>query len=140
MRGVHAHRGAARALGARLIHSAAAHGLRGGRVRVVPAGAGTAEQGFGWTNRCGKGNAEDTVTSGLEGAWTSTPTQWSMMYLSNLYAYDWEKTRSPAGAIQWTPKDGLAAGTVPAAVIIIGTAFSNSATQSITALYPAKFD
>ena len=61
----------------------------------------------------GKGNAEDTVTSGLEGAWTATPTQWSMMYLANLFAYEWEQTRSPAGALQWQPKDGAAAGTVP---------------------------
>ncbi len=92
-----------------------AHGAHkpDGCTGVEPAGAGTSEQGFGWTNRCGKGNAEDTVTSGLEGAWTSTPTQWSMMYLSNLYAYDWEQTLSPGGAIQWQPKDGAAAGTVP---------------------------
>ena len=78
-----------------------------------PAGAEVAEQSFGWTNKCGKGNAEDTVTSGLEGAWTQTPTQWSMMYLANLFAYDWEQTRSPAGALQWQPKDGAAAGSVP---------------------------
>ena len=71
------------------------------------------EQGFGWKNVCGKGNAEDTVTSGLEGAWTATPTQWSIMYLANLFAYDWEQTRSPAGALQWQPKDNAAAGTVP---------------------------
>ena len=71
------------------------------------------EQGFGWKNTCGKGNAEDTVTSGLEGAWTATPTQWSMMYLANLFAYEWEQTRSPAGALQWQPRDGAAAGTVP---------------------------
>jgi catalase-peroxidase len=62
------------------------------------------EQGLGWKNVCGKGNAEDTVTSGLEGAWTATPTQWSIMYLANLFAYDWEQTRSPAGALQWQPK------------------------------------
>ena len=71
------------------------------------------EQGLGWKNVCGKGNAEDTVTSGLEGAWTATPTQWSMMYLANLFAYEWEQTRSPAGALQWQPKEGAAAGTVP---------------------------
>ena len=78
-----------------------------------PAAAGLEEQGLGWTNSCGKGNAEDTVTSGLEGAWTAAPTQWSMMYLSNLFAFEWEQTRSPAGAIQWVPKDGQAANTVP---------------------------
>jgi len=78
-----------------------------------PAAAAIEEQGFGWKNKCGKGHSEDTVTSGLEGAWTATPTQWSMMYLANLYAYEWEQTRSPAGAVQWVPKDGQAAGTVP---------------------------
>ena len=78
-----------------------------------PTGEVIVEQGFGWKNTCGKGNAEDTVTSGLEGAWTATPTQWSMMYLANLFAYEWEQTRSPAGALQWQPKDGAAAGTVP---------------------------
>ena len=78
-----------------------------------PTGEAIGEQGFGWKNTCGKGNAEDTVTSGLEGAWTATPTQWSMMYLANLFAYEWEQTRSPAGALQWQPKDGAAAGTVP---------------------------
>jgi catalase-peroxidase len=71
------------------------------------------EQGLGWKNVCGKGNAEDTVTSGLEGAWTATPTQWSIMYLANLFAYDWEQTRSPAGALQWQPKGNAAAGSVP---------------------------
>jgi catalase-peroxidase len=78
-----------------------------------PTGEVIVEQGFGWKNTCGKGNAEDTVTSGLEGAWTATPTQWSMMYLANLFAYEWEQTRSPAGALQWQPRDGAAAGTVP---------------------------
>jgi catalase-peroxidase len=78
-----------------------------------PTGEAIVEQGFGWKNTCGKGNAEDTVTSGLEGAWTATPTQWSMMYLANLFAYEWEQTRSPAGALQWQPEDGAAAGTVP---------------------------
>ena len=64
--------------------------------RSEPTGEAIVEQGFGWKNTCGKGNAEDTVTSGLEGAWTATPTQWSMMYLANLFAYEWEQTRSPA--------------------------------------------
>ncbi|NNL66798.1 MAG: catalase/peroxidase HPI [Myxococcales bacterium] len=78
-----------------------------------PAAEPVEAQGFGWKNQCGKGNAEDTVTSGLEGAWTAAPTQWTMMYLSNLFAFEWEQTRSPAGAIQWIPKDGQAANTVP---------------------------
>jgi catalase-peroxidase len=92
-----------------------AHGARKpeGCLDVEPAGEGVEEQGMGWNNSCGKGKAEDTITSGLEGAWTASPSQWSMMYLSNLYAYDWEQTRSPAGAIQWVPKGGAAAGTVP---------------------------
>ena len=82
-------------------------------VGVEPAGEALEEQGFGWNNRCGKGHSEDTVTSGFEGAWTAAPTRWSMMYLSNLFAFDWEMTKSPAGAIQWVPVDGQAEGTVP---------------------------
>ena len=78
-----------------------------------PAAAPVEQQGLGWKNSCGKGNAEDTTGAGLEGAWTAAPTQWTMMYLQNLFAYEWEQTRSPAGAIQWKPKDGAAAGTVP---------------------------
>ncbi|WP_405227803.1 catalase/peroxidase HPI [Lentisalinibacter sediminis] len=78
-----------------------------------PAAADLEEQGLGWQNKCGKGNAEDTITSGLEGAWTQTPTQWSMLYLANLFNFEWEQTRSPAGAIQWVPKDGAAADSVP---------------------------
>jgi catalase-peroxidase len=78
-----------------------------------PAAAGLEEQGFGWTNRCGSGNAGDTVTSGLEGAWTTTPVKWSMNYLENLLAYEWVMTKSPAGATQWIPKDPAAADIVP---------------------------
>jgi len=78
-----------------------------------PAGAGLEEQGLGWKNAFGKGNAEDTITSGLEGAWTSTPTEWSNGYFDNLFDYEWELTKSPAGAWQWTPKDEPAKGTVP---------------------------
>ncbi len=70
-----------------------------------PGAAPIEEQGLGWKNKCGKGHSEDTVTSGLEGAWTQAPTRWSTLYLSNLMNFDWEQTRSPAGAIQWVPKD-----------------------------------
>ena len=82
-------------------------------VGVEPAGEALEKQGFGWKNRCGKGHSEDTVTSGFEGAWTASPTRWSMMYLANLFAFDWEMTKSPAGAIQWIPVDGQAENTVP---------------------------
>jgi len=78
-----------------------------------PEGAGIAEQGKGWSNTYGKGHSGDTITSGLEGAWTSTPTKWSHGYFENLFAYDWELTTSPAGAKQWRPKDGGGADTVP---------------------------
>ncbi len=70
-----------------------------------PAGASIEEQGLGWKNRCGKGHSEDTVTSGLEGAWTQAPTQWTTLYLSNLLNLEWQQTRSPAGAIIWIPTD-----------------------------------
>lgn len=84
-----------------------------GNVGPEPEGAGIEEQGFGWINKFGKGNAEDTITSGLEGAWTTTPTEWSMGYFDNLFGFEWELTKSPAGAHQWTPKDKSAEGTVP---------------------------
>ncbi|MFT4995304.1 MAG: catalase-peroxidase, partial [Paraglaciecola sp.] len=70
-----------------------------------PAAAGIEEQGLGWKNTCGKGHSEDTVTSGLEGAWTQAPTQWTSLYLRNLLEFEWKQTRSPAGAIQWIPTD-----------------------------------
>ncbi len=84
-----------------------------GHVGPEPEGAGIEEQGLGWKNTYGKGNAGDTITSGLEGAWTSAPARWSHMYLSNLYTYEWELTKSPAGAHQWVPKDGAGDGSVP---------------------------
>jgi catalase-peroxidase len=91
-----------------------AHGAAGAKnVGADPEGASLEEQGLGWKNKHGKGNAGDTITSGLEGAWTSAPARWSHMYLSNLYAYDWELTKSPSGAQQWIPKGGAGAGTVP---------------------------
>jgi catalase-peroxidase len=82
-------------------------------VDVEPAGAGIVEQGLGWRNSYGTGNAGFTITSGLEGAWTTTPTQWSNNYFENLFGFDWELSKSPAGAHQWRPKDGAGAGTVP---------------------------
>ena len=78
-----------------------------------PGAEGIEKQGFGWTNKCGSGNAGDTVTSGLEGAWTTTPVQWSMNYLQNLFAFEWVQTKSPAGATQWIPKNPAAANLVP---------------------------
>ena len=78
-----------------------------------PEGATLAEQGLGWKNKFGSGNGEATITSGLEGAWSSTPTQWSNEYFDNLFNFEWELTKSPAGAFQWTPKDKAAEGTVP---------------------------
>lgn len=78
-----------------------------------PGGAPLEEQGLGWKNKCGKGNAEDTVTSGLEGAWTQAPTKWTTLYLSNLLNNEWETTKSPAGAIIWVPKDKALHTSVP---------------------------
>jgi catalase-peroxidase len=70
-----------------------------------PAAAAIEEQGLGWKNRCGKGNAEHTITSGLEGAWSANPVAWSTQYLDNLFNFEWVQTKSPAGAIQWAPKN-----------------------------------
>ena len=78
-----------------------------------PAAAGIEEQSFGWKNSFGTGNAGFTITSGLEGAWTTTPTKWSNNYFENLFGYEWELTRSPAGAQQWKPKGDAGAGLVP---------------------------
>ncbi len=78
-----------------------------------PAAAGIEEQGLGWTSKCGSGNAGDTITSGLEGAWTGSPTAWTMQYLTNLFTYEWVQVKSPAGATQWIPADGAAATLVP---------------------------
>ena len=92
-----------------------AHGAHSpeGNVGPEPEAAPLEEQGLGWKNSKGKGHGVDTVTSGLEGAWTSTPSQWSHSYFANMFAYDWELTKSPAGAKLWIPKGGAAAGTVP---------------------------
>jgi catalase-peroxidase len=78
-----------------------------------PAAAGVEELGFGWTNRCGKGNAGDTITSGLEGAWTYNPTAWTNEYFVNLFSYEWVQTKSPGGATQWIPASGQGANRVP---------------------------
>ncbi len=78
-----------------------------------PAAEGLEKQGFGWTNKCGTGHGADTVTSGLEGAWSVNPIAWTTQYLDNLFGFEWVQTRSPAGAIQWIPKDGAAANLVP---------------------------
>jgi len=78
-----------------------------------PESAGLAEQGLGWKSSFGTGTGGDAITSGLEVTWTTTPTQWSNGFFQNLFGYEWELTKSPAGAHQWTPKDGGGAGTVP---------------------------
>ncbi|WP_419570959.1 catalase/peroxidase HPI [Rheinheimera sp.] len=82
-------------------------------VGADPAAAGVEQQGFGWKNKCGKGHSEDTVTSGLEGAWSVSPTKWTMQYLDNLYGFEWVKSKSPAGHTQWIPANGQAANLVP---------------------------
>jgi len=91
-------------------HGAADPGKHIGR---EPEGAGIEEMGFGWKNSFGTGNAGDTITSGLEGAWTTTPTKWSHNFFENLFNYEWELSKSPAGAHQWKPKDGAGEGLVP---------------------------
>ena len=78
-----------------------------------PAAAGVEEQGMGWKNTCGSGNAGDTISSGLEGAWSANPIAWTTQYLDNLFSFNWVQTRSPAGAIQWIPDDAGAAMLVP---------------------------
>ncbi len=91
-----------------------AHGAgKASNVGPEPEAAPLEEQGLGWKNKFGSGKGVDTITSGLEGAWTAAPTRWTHMYLANLYGHEWELTKSPAGAHQWTPKGGAAKGTVP---------------------------
>ncbi|MEO5591419.1 MAG: catalase/peroxidase HPI [Chitinophagaceae bacterium] len=91
-------------------HGAADPGPHIGR---EPAGAGIEEQSLGWRNTFGTGNAGDTITSGLEGAWTATPAKWSYSYFENLFGYEWELTKGSGGANQWKPKDGAGADTIP---------------------------
>jgi catalase-peroxidase len=83
------------------------------QVGPEPEAAGIEEQGLGWKSRFGTGKGGDTITSGLEATWTTTPTTWSDNFFRNLFGYEWELTKSPAGAHQWTPKGGAGAGTVP---------------------------
>jgi catalase-peroxidase len=92
-----------------------AHGAANpeGCVGAAPAAADIEEQGFGWTNKCGSGKAGDTISSGLEGAWTVNPAGWTHSYLVNLYTYEWVQTKSPAGATQWIPDNGAASTLVP---------------------------
>jgi catalase-peroxidase len=82
-------------------------------VGAEPAGASIEELSLGWKNTYGKGNGVDTITSGLEGAWTTTPTKWSNNFFENLFGFEWELSKSPAGAFQWKPKNEAGAGTVP---------------------------
>ncbi|MFE0749944.1 catalase/peroxidase HPI [Gordonia sp. NPDC058843] len=90
------------------------HGAgNGDLIGPEPEGAPIEQQGLGWKSGYGKGKAEDTITSGLEVVWTSTPTQWGNGFLQNLYGYEWELTKSPAGAWQYVAKDGAGAGTIP---------------------------
>ena len=91
-----------------------AHGAVGGEnAGPDPEASPLESQGFGWTNKHETGHGIHALTSGLEGAWSQTPTSWDMTYFDNLLGLDWEMTKSPAGAVQWTPKNGDAAGTVP---------------------------
>ena len=92
-----------------------AHGAAdpGKYVGAEPEGAGIEEQGLGWNNRFGSGKGVHTITSGIEGAWTKNPIQWDNGFFENLFGYEWEVTKSPAGAQQWTPKNAAAKGTVP---------------------------
>ena len=88
-------------------------GIPADHVGPEPEAADIQDQGFGWKNKFGKGHGADTIGSGLEVTWTTTPTKWSNNFFVNLFGYEWELTKSPAGAHQWTPKNGAGAGTVP---------------------------
>ena len=92
-----------------------AHGAGDPKTHVgpEPEGAPLEEQGLGWKNSLGNGNGPSTITSGLEGAWTTNPTKWDNNFFENLFGYEWELTKSPAGGHQWTPKNGAGSGTVP---------------------------
>ena len=92
-----------------------AHGAApaAGNVGVEPEGGAIEAQGFGWENTYGEGHGKDTITSGLEGAWTSSPARWTNNFLQNLYRFEWVQTTSPGGAIQWIPEGGAGANLVP---------------------------
>lgn len=92
-----------------------AHGAKSPEkcVGAEPAAAGIEEQGLGWKNKCGTGKGKDTITSGLEGAWSAAPTLWTHQYLENLYKFKWVQTKSPAGATQWIPEKGQGSNLVP---------------------------
>ncbi|MDZ7767918.1 MAG: catalase/peroxidase HPI [Woeseiaceae bacterium] len=91
-----------------------AHGaVKADCVGVEPSAAGLEQQGLGWKNKCGSGKAGDTITSGLEGAWTANPVAWTTQYLDNLFGFEWVQTKSPAGAVQWVPADDAASNLVP---------------------------
>ncbi|GGZ96220.1 catalase-peroxidase 2 [Arenicella chitinivorans] len=91
-----------------------AHGaVKADCVGAEPSAAEIEEQGFGWKNKCGTGKGADTMTSGLEGAWSANPIAWSSQYLDNLFAFEWVQAKSPAGAVQWIPADGQASMLVP---------------------------
>jgi catalase-peroxidase len=105
-------------------------------VGAEPAAASIEERGLGWKNSFGSGSGEHTISSGLEGAWTTTPAKWSHNYLENLFGFEWELTKSPAGAHQWKPKNGAGAGTVPDA----HNASKSHAPMMLTADLALRFD
>jgi catalase-peroxidase len=109
-------------------------------VGAEPAGASMEEQSLGWKNSFGKGLAEDTITSGLEGAWTTTPAKWSHDYFKHLFEYEWELTKSPAGAYQWTPKGNAGAGTVPDAHVAGKTHAPMMLTTDLSLRFDPKYE
>ena len=109
-------------------------------VGAEPAGASIEHQGKGWINSFGDGHGKHTITSGLEGAWTTTPTKWSNNYFENLFGFEWELTKSPAGAFQWKPKAGAGAGTVPDAHDASITHAPTMLTSDLALRYDAKYE
>ena len=96
-----------------------AHGAGDTAMVAEPEGSAIEEQGFGWKNSFGSGKGVDTITSGLEGALTPTPITWDNSYFDTLFGYEWELTKSPAGANQWRPKGGAAADAVPEMLMMV---------------------